>query len=166
MVHVAEAAAAAQGGATAAVPSLPTAAAATAEEPQPMLSARSNDAPTSDQIVDFAHELQKSAGKSGAQAFIERFAVSRILRGATFVGHVNTDLDSVCGPPTPVRYASYPWVATVNQGCVASVDGVPRTIARCTPDSAVVEGSERRLTQGWVVGDRDLWNWTAAEMIG
>ena len=60
---------------------------------------RSQEAPTSEQIVQFAHELQSSADKpqSKATAFIERFAVSRILKGATFVGHINTDLDSIAG---------------------------------------------------------------------
>lgn len=60
---------------------------------------RSQQAPTSEQIVQFARELQSSADKpqSKATAFIERFAVSRILKGATFVGHINTDLDSIAG---------------------------------------------------------------------
>lgn len=57
------------------------------------------DAPSSDQIKSFANELQQMASRSQetAGAFIERFTVSRILRGATFVGHVNTDLDSIAG---------------------------------------------------------------------
>jgi manganese-dependent inorganic pyrophosphatase len=58
-----------------------------------------SDAPSSDQIKGFAQELMRTAsrGQSKAEAFIERFAVSRILRGATFVGHINTDLDSIAG---------------------------------------------------------------------
>ena len=57
---------------------------------------------SSEQIRSFAHELQRTAINShgrtnSAEAFIERFAVGRILRGATFVGHINTDLDSIAG---------------------------------------------------------------------
>jgi hypothetical protein len=54
---------------------------------------------SSEQIKSFAHELQRTAshGRTNAEAFIERFAVGRILRGATFVGHINTDLDSIAG---------------------------------------------------------------------
>ena len=70
----------------------PAPAAATA--PAPVHGAFSND-----QIKGFAHELQRTAkhGQTKAEAFIERFAVGRILRGATFVGHINTDLDSIAG---------------------------------------------------------------------
>lgn len=60
----------------------------------------SGGAPTREQIKDIARQIQANSqqrDESKAEAFIERFAVSSILRGATFVGHINTDLDSVAG---------------------------------------------------------------------
>ena len=44
-------------------------------------------------------------------------------------GHLNDALPNAC-TPTPVRYAVYPWTATVTQGSTASIEGVSTGNAR------------------------------------